>query len=77
MFEWRVDGEAVLIEVFVKKVEDVWFGVTCDTANERVYATNFGSAEEHVLQGLIKSIPRMCSIKSWKKLFLQSVYLHF
>jgi len=44
-----------LIEVCVKEVEGVWFGVACD--DEKVFATNFGPNEKKVLQGLFENLP--------------------
>lgn len=44
-----------MIEVYAKEVEDVWLGVAYD--DEKVFATNFGSNEKRVLQGLSESLP--------------------
>jgi len=45
-----------MIEVYVKKMDDVWFGVACDD-EENVYATMFASDENEALKGLLGSIP--------------------
>lgn len=44
-----------LIEVCMKEIEGIWFGVACD--NEKVFATSFGSNEKKVLQGLFENLP--------------------
>ena len=43
-----------MIELCIKNLEGVWFGVACD---DEVFATSFASSEERALRGLLKSIP--------------------
>ena len=44
-----------MIELCVKNLEHVWFGVAHD--KEEVFATSFASSEEAALKGLLQSIP--------------------
>jgi O-6-methylguanine DNA methyltransferase len=44
-----------MISLYCKQGDGVWFGVACD--DEKVFATNFGSSEKGVLQGLLGSLP--------------------
>jgi O-6-methylguanine DNA methyltransferase len=43
-----------MIELCIKNLESVWFGVASD---DEVYATSFASSEERALRGLLESIP--------------------
>jgi methylated-DNA-[protein]-cysteine S-methyltransferase len=43
------------MDIYAKKVEDVWFGVACQA--EEVFATNFTRDEKSVVHGLLQSIP--------------------
>ena len=52
LFQVRLNG---LISIFVKKVDDVWFGVACE--GERVYATTFTFDEKKALQSLHETLP--------------------
>lgn len=44
-----------MIELYIKDLEGVWFGVACD--EEKIFATSFASSEERTLKGLLESIP--------------------
>lgn len=44
-----------MINLYVKNIEDVWFGTACD--KEEIFATTFAFNEESALQSLLKSIP--------------------
>lgn len=44
-----------MINLYVKNIEDVWFGTACD--KEEIFATTFAFNEESALQNLLKSIP--------------------
>lgn len=43
------------MNIHVKNVEGIWFGVACD--EKEVFATTFASSKEKALQGLRNSIP--------------------
>jgi O-6-methylguanine DNA methyltransferase len=44
-----------MIDLCVKKVDGVWFGVACQ--DDEVFATNFASDETSAVHGLLMSIP--------------------
>ena len=44
-----------MIELHIKNLEGVWFGVACD--GDKVFATSFASNEERAVRGLLDGIP--------------------
>ena len=44
-----------MIELHIKNLEGVWFGVACD--GDKVFATSFASSEERAVRGLLDGIP--------------------
>jgi len=54
-----------LIEVYVKKVEDMWFGVAYE--EERIFATWFGPDRKETEEGLLRSIPHNMTFQKVEK----------
>lgn len=48
-------GELRMMEVYVKNVDGVWFGVACD--EQRVFATSFADSEKEALACLLGGVP--------------------
>ncbi len=48
-------GVLELIGVYVKNVDNVWFGVACD--EQRVFGTCFATSEQEALKSLLESVP--------------------
>jgi O-6-methylguanine DNA methyltransferase len=48
-------GELKMIELCIKNLEGVWFGVA--SMEEEIFATSFASSEERALGGLLEGIP--------------------
>lgn len=60
-----------MVNVHAKNVGNVWFGVAFE--GERIQATNFGSSEKSVLQGLKQSVPSNAIFKPLKNEFSDQV----
>jgi len=54
-----------MIELFLKELGDVWYGVACE--GERVFGTSFASTEESALKDLLGGIPYGASFQRSKK----------
>lgn len=44
-----------MINLYIKNLEGVWFGVACD--NEKIFATAFAPSQNQIIQSLLRSIP--------------------
>ncbi|MDI6904909.1 MAG: methylated-DNA--[protein]-cysteine S-methyltransferase [Candidatus Bathyarchaeia archaeon] len=54
-----------MISLYVKNIEDVWFGIVC--YENKIFATAFAFSEEDVLQSLLRNIPYDVPFQRFRK----------
>lgn len=54
-----------MISLYVKNIEDIWFGIAC--YENKIFATAFAFSEEDVLQSLVRNIPYDVPFQRFRK----------